>query len=98
MAAVDPFMTYTSLANILAPISRTFIIDDGVTDARSDTAELAIVTRAIYVGTSGTVKVVTAGGDTVVLPNLAAGVWHPLRVKQVYATGTANNLHIIGGY
>ena len=56
-----------------------------------DTNELSYVTRGISFGTAGDLKVVTAGGQTVTIPSgaLAAGVIHPMRVKQVYSTGTA---------
>ena len=55
-----------------------------------DTNELSYVTRGISFGTAGALKVKTAGGDTVTIPSgaLAAGVIHPLRVVQVFSTGT----------
>lgn len=96
--ATDTFTSHTSLANILAPLTTVFVIDDGVTSIRSDTAELDYVTRAVYLGTSGTVKVTTANGQDVVLTNLAAGVWHPLRIRRVFLTGTDDSLNILGGY
>lgn len=45
------------------------------------------VTRGIYVGTSGNLTVVMAGGQTVTYSNVPVGLW-PWRVKQVLATGT----------
>lgn len=54
----------------------------------NDSADLTTIARAIYVGTSGSVKIDTLNGNTVTLPNLAAGVWHPIAVKRIHATGT----------
>ena len=55
----------------------------------SDTEDLEQVTRGLYVGVSGDVKVDMANGDAVTFVSLAAGVIHPLRVRRVYSTGTA---------
>jgi len=55
----------------------------------SNTNDLgANVTRAIYVGTSGDLHIIMADGSEVTLPDVAAGIFHPLRVLQVFATGT----------
>lgn len=45
-------------------------------------------TRAIYVGTSGDVKVDTADGDTVTFKNVVGGSILPIAVTKVYSTGT----------
>ncbi len=59
----------------------------------SDSAILPI-TRAIYVGVAGTVKVTYGTGITDTLTNLAAGVWHPMQVSVIWATGTtATDIH-----
>lgn len=54
------------------------------------------VTRALLVGTSADVAVVYENGmeDTVFL---AAGIFHPMQVKQVKATGTSAT-NIRAGY
>lgn len=62
-----------------------------------NTNELAIHTRALYVGVSGDVAVTTTGGSEVTLVGLAAGVFHPIRVKIVKATGT-DATNIVAGY
>ncbi len=54
----------------------------------SDSTELTYTTRGLYVGVAGNVAVVMADGTSVTLTGLAAGVVHPLRVKQVRSTGT----------
>lgn len=52
--------------------------------------DLATYTRGIYVGVSGDISIDGVGGGTsIVLQNLAAGVWHPIRAKRVRSTGTA---------
>lgn len=67
--------------------------DDAETITPSDAAELASITRALYVGGSGDVVVVMRGGQTVTFRAAAAGSTLPIRVKQVRATGTtATNL------
>ena len=59
----------------------------------SDTAELARVTRALYVGGAGNIAVVMADRTTVTFAGVPAGTVLPIRVRQVRATGTtATNL------
>ena len=53
-----------------------------------DTDELSEVTRALYVGSAGTLAVVLASGAAVTLANIAGGSILPLRVRQVKATNT----------
>lgn len=58
----------------------------------SDTADFANHPRAIYVGTTGDIKVTTILGDTVTFSSVAVGVL-PVQVKRVWSTGTtASNL------
>jgi hypothetical protein len=52
-----------------------------------DTNDLAAATRAIVIGTGGDLEVITVGGETVVLPNVPAGIL-PLRVTRVLAGNT----------
>lgn len=54
----------------------------------SDSADLAMTTRGLYVGVAGNVKITLAGGSTVTLTDLASGVVHPLRVSRVWSTDT----------
>lgn len=62
---------------------------DGAFDITpSDTVNLTIYTRGLYVGTVGDVKVDMLNGDTVIFVALAGGIIHPLQVRKVYATGT----------
>ena len=54
----------------------------------SDTDELADPTRGLYIGASGDLKVTTQAGDAVTFVAVVAGTVLPVRVKQVFATGT----------
>ena len=82
MAAVDKFATHGAVAPG-APIT------DAAAVTPSDSAALPNVTRYLYIGVTGNVKVdFHLSGTGVTLMALAAGVFHPLRVVKVYATGT----------
>jgi hypothetical protein len=63
-----------------------------------DDNDLAHTTTAIYVGVEGDLKVDLSGvGTGITLKGLASGVWHPISVTKVYATGiTATD--ILGAY
>ena len=45
-------------------------------------------TRALYVGVTGNVRVQLVNGTVVTLTGLVAGIVHPIKVIQVYASGT----------
>ncbi len=53
-----------------------------------DGADLAVATRALYVGTGGDVAVRMLDGSVVTLANVPNGTMLPLRVDRVLATGT----------
>lgn len=73
--------------------SLTAPADAAETVTPSDTVDLVDVTRAIYVGGAGALRVVMRDGQTVTFANMQAGVCYPLRVQRVLATGTtATNL------
>lgn len=54
----------------------------------NDSVDLPYLTRGIYVGASGDLKVDMFDGATVTFVSLVAGLIHPLRVRRVYSTGT----------
>lgn len=57
----------------------------------SDTTVIP-TTRAIYVGTSGNIRVQTAEGQDITFSNVPVGVF-PLQVEKVFSTSTtASNL------
>ncbi len=53
----------------------------------SNTADIP-VTRAVYIGTSGDLKVDMADNTTITLSNVSAGYPQPLQVTRIYADGT----------
>lgn len=59
----------------------------------NDSADLAFVTRAIYVGGAGNLTVVMLGGEEETFANVQAGMVYEFRVSRVKAAGTtATNL------
>ena len=54
----------------------------------SDSAELAYVSKRLWVGGAGNVTIVTAGGETVEYASVPAGTYLNVRARQVNATGT----------
>ena len=62
--------------------------EDGAAVTPADGADLAQVTRAIYVGQGGSVSVQLASGAQVALAGVPAGTLLPLRARRVRATGT----------
>ena len=53
-----------------------------------DTNELDFVTRGIYVGVSGDLKVQLFDGTIITYVDILAGVTHAKAVRQVFDTGT----------
>ncbi|SCM80005.1 conserved hypothetical protein [uncultured Pleomorphomonas sp.] len=51
-----------------------------------DDTDLAVASRALYVGTAGDLAITTVGGSTVTLKQVSG--WVPVRVARVLATGT----------
>lgn len=66
---------------------------------KSDTVELTVISRGIYVGGTGDVKVVMAGdvlANAVTFVGAVAGSVLPIRAKQILSTGTtATNLLVL---
>lgn len=55
----------------------------------SNTVDLAFVSRAICVqGAAGSIRIMTAGGQEITIPNVAYTQLLPIRAKRIYATGT----------
>jgi hypothetical protein len=80
----DPFKTHA--------ISLSDPIQLAQTVTPSDTADLLATSRAIYVGSAGSIRVTLAGGETVTF-SAASNGWHPIRATRIWATGTtAGNL------
>ena len=62
----------------------------GIVKAKAVTldADFDEYARWIYVGVTGDVSYVGWDGNTVVLNNLAAGVFHPIYAKRINSSGT----------
>lgn len=54
----------------------------------SNSTDLANITTGIFIGGAGTLKIDMPGTSAFTFTSVAAGVYLPLRVKRVYATGT----------
>lgn len=65
-----------------SPITTAFAITP------NDTTDLAEITLSLYVSVAGALKVTMYDNSVVTYANIVAGR-HPLRVKRVWATGTA---------
>lgn len=61
---------------------------DGFAVTPSDITPLPETTRALYIGSAGSVSVVMQSGATLLFSGLPSGALLPLRVAQVRATGT----------
>jgi hypothetical protein len=63
--------------------------EDAAAIVPSDASPLGHVTRAIFVGTGGDLRVRMLRGSVVTLAGVASGSLIPLRVTHVYAAGTS---------
>jgi hypothetical protein len=63
--------------------------EDAAEIVPSDAAVLACVTRALYVGGGGDLRVRMLGGAVVTLANVPTGALVPIRVTRLFATGTS---------
>lgn len=61
---------------------------DGATLTPSDSAPIAVMTRAVYVGTGGDLRVEMAGGQELTFANVQGGTFLPLRITRLFQTGT----------
>lgn len=62
-----------------------------------DNNNLPHPTIALYVGTSGDIKLTLVGGDTITLKNIGAGAWHPISAIKVFDEDTTAD-EIVGAY
>lgn len=56
------------------------------------TAPQQVVWRGLYVGTSGDVTIETEEGQTVTLKSIAAGMWHGVYFRRVFAGASAGGI------
>lgn len=85
MAATDDFSTFNT--GLDSPYGHAAAVTP------HDTNELSNVTRAIYVGGAGNLKVTTVNGEDVTFNSVPAGTVLRIRTKKVFSTGsTATNI------
>lgn len=53
-----------------------------------DSNDLANTAYCLWVGAVGDVRLITLGGQTVTLSNVAAGMWHAMPCTRILSTGT----------
>lgn len=61
----------------------------------SDATDLPFVTQWVYLANTGTLKVTTAGGQTLTTPTMKDG-WHLLELSRIHATGTTATGIMVG--
>jgi hypothetical protein len=76
----DPFSNHES--GLTSPIRNTAAVTP------NDSVDLPTVSRALYIGTGGTITVTMQGGMVEEFVGVLAGIWYPYSVKRVWATGT----------
>jgi len=54
----------------------------------NDNTDLVAVTRAVYIGTTGNMKVTMQDSGTVVFTGIPAGTTLPIRVSRIWSTTT----------
>ena len=80
MPAIDVFRSYGSDSQ--GPATHAADV------APSDGSDISHVTRAIYVGGAGDLRVTLKGGGDVTFRNLGSGVLLPVRATRVWQSGT----------
>lgn len=79
MPAKDTFQNQAS--SLESPISKALAVTP------DDATDLPFLTRAVYLGGGGDLRVNLEDGSTLTFVGMGTG-WHPLRVARVWATGT----------
>lgn len=64
----------------------------GVAVTPNDNTDLAVTSRAIWVGGAGAISLTTEGGDTVLISGIPAGTLLPIAANRIRATGTTATL------
>lgn len=62
----------------------------------SDASAQPFESRGVYVGVAGDLKITSVDGQTVVLKDLVAGIWHPMEVTHIWQNGTEATDIVIG--
>jgi hypothetical protein len=54
----------------------------------NDSTDLAVTSRALFVGGAGNIAVTMAGGQSITFTGVTAGAVLPIRVSRILSTGT----------
>lgn len=68
---------------------------DGIAITPSDSANLATICRALFIGVAGNVKLLTPASTSLEFINLQAGSILPIMVLRVFSTSTTST-NIVG--
>lgn len=88
VSPLDPNL-YTAQVRVLSGPVRTGTVsyDTGFTNSTTPPGVLEF-SRWIYVGTNGNLAYTKWDGTTEMLPNLAAGIWHPIYAVNILSVGS----------
>jgi hypothetical protein len=75
-------------SSYLQASSMSFPAEHAETVTPSDSTDLVVVSRALWIGGAGNISVVMASGATVTFSGIVAGTLLPIRVSRVKATST----------
>lgn len=82
-SAGDPYAAYR-----LAPSTGAAAAGSALAVTPSDTIDMFLVSRGVYVGAAGPLTCVMADGSTVTFGNVPGGSILPIRAARIMATGT----------
>ena len=71
-------------------------VEDVFAVTLSDSTDLTVPSRALYLPVAGTVKLTTVSGNERSVALIAG--WHPIRAKRIWLTGTDGGLVVCIGY
>ena len=72
--------------NLIDPTDRILAV------VPNDDNDLPFKCKAIYVGVAGDLAIHNHAGTSVILKDLQAGIWHPMRTSRILDTGTATTV------
>lgn len=87
MPAIDTYRTMTR-GPAGGPIHLALVTPD-------DSNDLSHITQWVFLATSGTLSVITRGGDELTTPELPAG-WHLMELTRIRAAGTTATGIMVG--
>lgn len=79
MPAIDEFGSYSR--GLGGPLTSAIQVTP------NNSNDLSHVSRALFVGVGGDLRVITLDGQTVTFGGMGPG-WHPIRVRRILSTGT----------